>query len=105
MRIINEKQQQKNTQFVQNTDTNTKTPGEINNYFRVITTTDTYFTQEEIKLLCKGFKYNLYYKQKNWLETLTLEAETAVSKIEVIEQQYYRHIVAETIKKLTKRII
>jgi hypothetical protein len=28
-----------------------------------------------MQLLRKGLKYNLHYKQKNWLETLALEAK------------------------------
>jgi hypothetical protein len=44
-----------------------------------------------MQLLKKGLKYNLHYKQKKWLETLALEAKTAISKINATEQQYYRH--------------
>jgi hypothetical protein len=51
------------TQFVQNTNINTKTPGEDKNYPRIMTTTDMYFTQE-IKLLSKGFRYSLRFKEK-----------------------------------------
>jgi hypothetical protein len=36
-----------------------------------------HWTQEETKLLSKGMKYNLHHKQKDWIEILTLEAETA----------------------------
>jgi hypothetical protein len=57
---------------------------ENKNYPRVKNTTDTQFTQSKMQLLKKGLKYNLHYKQKNWLET---EAETAISKINATEQQ------------------
>jgi GTP-binding protein EngB required for normal cell division len=40
--------------------------------------------------------------KKNWLETLALEAETT-SKINAMEQQYYTHMVAKTIKKINQK--
>jgi hypothetical protein len=43
-----------------------------------------------MQLLNKVLKYNLQQKNKKWLETLTLGAETAISK-----QNYYRHAVAK----------
>jgi CRISPR/Cas system-associated endonuclease Cas1 len=49
-------------------------------------TTDTLFTKEEIHLLNKGLQYNLHHKQKNWIETLGLEAETAISNLDPAEQ-------------------
>jgi hypothetical protein len=51
------------------------TPVENRKCPRVMNTTDIYFIQEEVQLLNKGLKYNLCYKQKNWLDTLVLEAE------------------------------
>jgi hypothetical protein len=30
-------------------------------------------------VLSKGLKYNLHHKHKKWIETLALEAETAIS--------------------------
>jgi hypothetical protein len=56
-----------------------------------------------MQLLKKGLKYNLHYKQKNWLETLELEAETAISKMNATEQQYYKHMVTKTIKKINQK--
>jgi hypothetical protein len=56
-----------------------------------------------MKLLRKGLMYNLHYKQKNWLHTLALEAETAISKINAMEQQYYKYMVAKTIKKINQK--
>jgi hypothetical protein len=53
-----------------------------------------------MQLLWKGLKYNLHYKQKNWLDTLALEAEIAISKMNAAEQQYYRHMVAKAIKQI-----
>jgi hypothetical protein len=46
---------------IQTEDTRTQ------NYARVVSTTNTYFTQEEIQLLNKGLKYNLHHKPKNWI--------------------------------------
>jgi hypothetical protein len=46
---------------------------------RVINITDTHFTQDETQPLSKGLKYYLHYKQKNWLDILSLEAETAIN--------------------------
>jgi hypothetical protein len=57
--------------------------GKHKTYPRVMNTTDIQFTQEEIKLLSQGLKYNLYYRQKNWLETLALDAETAINKLNI----------------------
>jgi hypothetical protein len=62
MNVIHEKQQQKicnlsKSQIKDITEEN-------KNYPRVINTTDTQFTQEEIQLLSKGLKYNLHYKLK-----------------------------------------
>jgi hypothetical protein len=56
-----------------------------------------------MQLLRKRLKYSLHYKQKYWLETLALEVETAISKINITEQQYYRHMVAKTIKKINQK--
>jgi hypothetical protein len=54
-------------------------------------------------LLSKDLNYNFHYKQKNWIETIGLEAETALSNLDITEQQYYRHAVAKrTIKSLKK---
>jgi dihydroorotate dehydrogenase len=103
MNTIHKKQQQK-IRNLSKLQTQTKnTPAENRNYPRVINTTNVQFTQNEMQLLRKGLKYNLHYKQKNWLETLALEAETAISKISATEQQYYRYRVAKTIKRVNQK--
>jgi hypothetical protein len=38
---------------------------------------------DEIHLLEKGKKYNLYQKPKDWKETPPVEAETAISQLEL----------------------
>lgn len=65
-------------------------------YSRVENHTNIQFTCEEIQLLSKGLKYSLHHKHKKWIETLALEAETAISQLDVMEQNYYRHSVAKT---------
>jgi hypothetical protein len=64
-----------NAQFIQITNTNKKHSSRKMNYPRVIYTTDIHFAQNEMQLLRKRLKYNLHYKNKNWLEILVLEAE------------------------------
>jgi hypothetical protein len=68
---------------------------------RVTNTTDIHFTQDETQLLSKGLKYNLHYKQKDLSDTLSPEAETAISYI-AIEQKYYRHTVIRNIKQINQ---
>jgi hypothetical protein len=41
-----------------------------------------------MQLLSKGLKYNLHQKHKKWIETLALEAEAALSHLDIIEQNY-----------------
>jgi hypothetical protein len=47
-------------------------------YPRVINSTSIQFTIDELALLEKGLKYNLQCKHNKWLQTLALEAETAI---------------------------
>ena len=54
-------------------------------------------------LLNKGLKYNLNYKGKNWLSTLALEAETAISLLPSHEQEYLRYQVSQNLQKLYKQ--
>jgi hypothetical protein len=45
-------------------------------------------------------KYNLRYKHKNWIDTLALEADAAISILPTPEQEHTRHLVAQNIKTL-----
>jgi len=54
-------------------------------------------------LLNKGLKYNLRYKQKDWIRTLALEAEKAISQLPISEQEYMRYQGASNIKHLYKQ--
>ena len=64
---------------------------------RVINKTDIIFSNDKPSLLNKGLKYNLSYKHKNWIETLALETETAVSYLPTAEQDHVRYQVAHYI--------
>jgi hypothetical protein len=58
------------------------------NCSRVVNHTNVYFTNEEMKLLSKGLKYNLRHKNKKWIKTLLLKAETAITQLSATEQNY-----------------
>ena len=94
---LKQQQQLENMEKTQTTMTKHNT-----NYTRVKNCTNTNFTQDEIQLLGKGLKYNLHYKNKKWIETLALEAETAITKLDITEQNYYRHAIAKQIKDISK---
>jgi hypothetical protein len=53
-------------------------------------------------LLHKGPKYNLHAKKKNWIQNLTLEAETAISKLPPSDRDMYRKLTADRINTFTK---
>ena len=46
---------------------------------RVTNKTNIQFTPIEEHLLQKGLKYNIHPKPKNWINTLAIEAETAIT--------------------------
>ena len=58
---------------------------------------------DELSLLNKGLKYNLSYKNKNWIQTLALETETAITQLPQQEQEYVRARAAHSIKQLYKQ--
>jgi hypothetical protein len=72
-------------------------------YPRVINSTNITFTNDEMSLLNKGPKYNLGHKNKGWITTLALEAQTAISQLPHTEQEYIRYQVAHNIKHLYKK--
>ena len=77
-----------------------KTPKDIHTFYpRVVNNTSITFTTE-FKLLEKGFKYNLHSQKKNWLTTLALEVETAITLLSITDRDYYRKQVADRIEKL-----
>jgi hypothetical protein len=42
--------------------------------------TDVVFNDTEIQLLNEGLKYNLHH-EKNWIQTIAIEAHTAISQL------------------------
>jgi hypothetical protein len=57
------------------------------------------FTEAEMHLLNKGLKCNLHYKHKDWIKTLALESDSAISKLHETDQTYMRQLVANKIQK------
>jgi hypothetical protein len=49
-------------------------------------------------LLDKGLKYDLHYKHKDWIKTLAIEADMAISKMHIRDQMYMRQVVANNIQ-------
>jgi hypothetical protein len=56
-----------------------------------------------MQLLNKDLKYNLDNKRKCWITTLAIEANTAISKMNIRDQSYTRKLVAYNIKKLINK--
>ena len=54
-------------------------------------------------MLNKGLKYNLNHKQKNWIKTLALEAESAITQLPTHEQDHIRYQVAHNVTRLCKQ--
>jgi len=71
-------------------------------YPRVVNNTDIHFTRSETTLLQKGLKYNIHEKNKNWLQNLALEAETAISLFPTNEREVYRKLTADRMDKLNQ---
>jgi 5'-deoxynucleotidase YfbR-like HD superfamily hydrolase len=69
-------------------------------YPRVENRTNITFSSDELALLNKDLKYSFNYKRKNWIETLALETETAVSYLPCTEQEYLRFQIAHNLKLL-----
>ena len=61
---------------------------------RVVNHTDISFTNTEMSLLQKDPKYNIHAKDRNWIQNLGLEAETAIAQLPTNERETYRKIVA-----------
>jgi hypothetical protein len=67
---------------------------------RVVQKTNIMFKNNEIKLLEKGPKCNLHSHKENWLTTLALEAETAITHLPSTDRDYFRKQVANRIEEL-----
>jgi len=84
--------------------TQTFTPEYHSNFcLRVVNKTNVTFTIDELTLLNRDLKYNFSYKRKEWLKTLALEAETAITKLQVNEENCIRFHVAHNIRQLYKQ--
>jgi hypothetical protein len=69
----------------------------------MINTTNIEFTNDETQLLEKGLKYNLHKKPKDWIKTLALEADTAISHLSTRIQPYMKQLVAYNLQKLINK--
>jgi len=79
----------------------TKTPTLPDTFFpRIVNNTDIQFTQNERKLLEKDPKYNIHSHKKNWLMTLALEAETAITHLPSTDRDHFRKQVATRIEEI-----
>jgi hypothetical protein len=65
--------------------------------------TDVTFKDEEMQLLNKGLKYNLHFRYKQWIQTLAIEADTAINTLPEKDQGYLRQLVANNIKLLINK--
>jgi hypothetical protein len=63
----------------------------------MINNTNISFSNSAMNLLQKGLKYNIYAKKRNWIQTLALEAETAITQLPANERDVYRKLVADRI--------
>jgi hypothetical protein len=71
-------------------------------FYTILVKTNIAFSQTERSLLEKGLKYNLHYKDKQWINRLALEADSAISLVNPIQQNFLKHLVAKHIHKLKK---
>ena len=71
-------------------------------YPRVLNNTTIDFTSDELALLNKGMKYNLHYKQKCWITTLALEAETVIRLLPPLDQDPIQYQVNKNIQHLLR---
>jgi hypothetical protein len=96
---INKKITKMTTKTTVETDNNdTQQPHPF--YPRVNNLSNTTFTKDEISLLNKGLKYNLHHKPKQWIQTLAMEADTAINLLNPHEQPHMRHMVAQKLQKI-----
>ena len=80
--------------------TQTKTPTDTHTFFpRVVNKTNILFSNNELKLLEKGPKYNIHSHKRNWLTTLALEAETSITHLPSTDCDYFRKQVAIRIEE------
>jgi hypothetical protein len=84
----------------QQTNNHTNAP---NFYPRVVNNTNIVFNEDENVLLRKGLKYKLHFKPKQWIHTLAMEAETAVTLLPALDQDPIRYQVARNLERLLRQ--
>jgi hypothetical protein len=57
--------------------------------------TNIVFTHQRMTLLNKGLQCDLYYKPKNWITTLALEAKKVVSHSPSYEKEFMKYPVTK----------
>jgi hypothetical protein len=58
------------------------------------------FTSEGKALLSKGLKYNMQHRQKHWIKTLAIEADSAINLLNLHEQAYMKQMVTQRLRRL-----
>jgi hypothetical protein len=77
-------------------------PKENASYKRNEKVTNVIFTEAGMKLLDKSLKYNRHYIYKDWINTLTIESDTVISKIHERDQKRMTQTAANNIKKFVE---
>jgi hypothetical protein len=72
-------------------------------YQRVHNLSKVTFTKDEMSLLNKGLKYNLHHKQKQWIQTLAIEADSAINLLNPYEQAHMRQAVSQKLHRLINK--
>ena len=73
-------------------------------YHRVIRKTNVTITNEQLLPINKSSQYVLQYRPKEWIKSLALEAETAITFLPTREQDLLRHKIGKNINNLCKQI-
>jgi len=68
----------------------------------VVNNTNITFYNREMRPLHKGLKYNTHAKRKDWIQTLALETETAITQLPATKRDVYRKSVADCIDMLQR---
>jgi hypothetical protein len=72
-------------------------------YQRIDNISNVIFTDEETQLLSKGLKYNLHHKRRHWIQTLAIEADTAINLLLSQQQTYTRQAVTNKLQELINK--
>jgi len=83
--------------------TEIKQPESTNIFYPRGNKTDIEFTNYELTMFNEVLKYNLNHKQKKYIKTIALEAETSISELPRHEQDHIHYQVAQYITRLYKQ--